>query len=627
MMKEGCALLRWMPALVVAAATVCGSLAAERPNVLWITCEDTGPHLGCYGDALARTTRLDRLAEEGVLYENAFAYCGVCAPSRSCLITGIYPLRLGSGPMRSATRLPESVRILPALLRRAGYWTSNNSKTDYNFPVPAGAWDQNGRKAHWRGRRGGTPFFSVFNLTVCHQSQIFCSEERWKRNIRRLTPAEVHDPATMVVPPYHPDTPEFRKEWARHYDNVTAMDYQVGDILDQLEEDGLADDTIVFFFSDHGTGMPGVKKFVWYDSLRVPLLIRFPEKWRHLAPSAPGTRSERLVSFVDFAPSVLSLVEVPVPAEMQGTAFLGAAAGSPREVVFGGNERDAEVSDGRRYVFDGRWHYVRNFRPWLADGEINSYVEQHAGMKAWREGVAAGSITGPAARFFAKPRPFEELYDISADPRCLRNLAGDPAQARTLERLRNRCRAEMKAHRDLGLLPERQILARSRQDSPYAMAADPQRNPLERLLEVQALASRGSSDSLPDLMRGLADGEDSIRWWSAMGLAALGKESAPAREGLLRAAQDRSPEVRVAAAEALAHVGERGRAHEVLRAVLRSEHALVRLEAGQVIGRLGAVELAQDLRRANIKGGGHPGEYFNRMTGYLPDLLEKNHAP
>ena len=389
----------------------------ERPNILWITCEDTGPHLGCYGDLAARTPRLDQLAKESVLYERAFAYTGVCAPSRSCLITGVYPARLGSGPMRSRTRLPESVKTFSELLRQAGYWTTNKTKTDYNFPVPKEAWDQNNKQAHWKNRKEGQPFFSVVNFTVSHQSKIFCSEKQWKKNTSRLKPEEIHAPGSVPVPPYHPDNAVFRMEWARHYDNVTVMDYQVGDLLDELERDGLAEDTIVFFFSDHGTGMPGVKKMVWYDSLRVPLLIRFPEKWRHLAPSSPGTKTDRMVSFVDFAPTVLSLCGLDVPQVMQGQVFLGEKAVTPRKVLFGGNERDGEVCDGRRYVFDGKWHYIRNFRPWLANGEINSFVERHAGMAQWRRDVHDGKIKGAAARFFQKPRPFEELYDIARDPR------------------------------------------------------------------------------------------------------------------------------------------------------------------------------------------------------------------
>ncbi len=387
--------------VVLQATTLWLSAASDRPNILWITCEDTSPHLGAYGDTFAVTPNLDAFARESVRYTQAFAYTGVCAPSRSCLITGVYPLRLGSHHMRSTARLPAEVKPFPAFMRAAGYYASNNVKEDYNFPTPRDSWDESSNTAHWRKRAAGQPFFSVFNFTVTHQSQIFCDDATYAKNTRRLTPEQRRDPARVTVPPFHPDTPEFRREWARHYENVTAMDYQVGDVLAELERDGLAEDTIVFFFSDHGTGMPGVKMWAWGPSLRVPLLVRFPAKWRHLAPAAPGSTSDRLVSFVDFAPTVLSLTGVSAPSYFQGAAFLGSAAGAPRDLVFGGKERQGEAVDMVRYVRDGRFQYLRNFHPHVPYGQYMSYNWQHPSMRAWEQLHLAGKLEGPAARFFA----------------------------------------------------------------------------------------------------------------------------------------------------------------------------------------------------------------------------------
>ncbi len=374
-----------------------------RPNILWITCEDTSPHLGCYGDDFAATPHLDALAQQGVRYTSAFAYTGVCAPSRSCLITGVYPMRLGSQNMRSTTRLPDSVRCFTEYLRDAGYYCTNNSKQDYNFATPKGAWDESSGKAHWRNRKPGQPFFSVFNFTVCHQGQIFCTEKKYQQNTKRLTPPQRHDPAKVNVPPIHPDTPEFRKEWARHYDNVTAMDYQVGDVLAELDEDGLAEETIVFFFSDHGTGMPAIKMFAWGPSLQVPLIVRFPKKWQHLAPAGPGSTTGRLVSFVDFAPTVLSLAGLKIPAFMQGVAFLGEQAGPARQFVFGGKDRQGECADTIRYVRDDRFQYNRNFHPELPFGQYMSYLWQHESLRAWEQLYRDGKLSGPTARFLAPP--------------------------------------------------------------------------------------------------------------------------------------------------------------------------------------------------------------------------------
>lgn len=413
-----------LSAAFIAALSLPGprAVAAEqgKPNILWITCEDTSPHLGCYGDAFARTPNLDALARQGVRYTRAFAYTGVCAPSRSCLITGVYPVRLGSQHMRSTTRLPEAVKCFPEYLRAAGYYCANNSKEDYNFATPPTAWDESSPKAHWRKRTPGQPFFSVFNFTVCHQSQIFCDEKGYEQNTRRLTPEQRHDPGKVTVPPFHPDTPEFRKEWARHYDNVTAMDYLAGDVLAELEKDGLAEETIVFFFSDHGTGMPGVKMFAWGPSLQVPLLIRFPKKWQHRAPAPAGGTTDRLVSFVDFAPTMLGLAGMTIPEAMQGVAFLGEKSGEPRELIFGGKDRQGECADTIRYVRDARFQCNRNFHPELPFGQFMSYAWQHASMRAWEQLHREGKLSGPPARFFA-PRK----ADRGALRRGARSVAGE----------------------------------------------------------------------------------------------------------------------------------------------------------------------------------------------------------
>ena len=261
---------RWIVTGLIGTIVVAGPFAVgvpaaaedghpERPNILWITCEDISPNLGCYGDRYARTPVLDGLAAAGVRYTDAYAITGVCAPNRSCLITGVYPSTLGSHDMRSTTRLPDRIKCFPEYLRAAGYYCTNNAKTDYNFAPPKTAWNESSRKAHWRNREPGQPFFSVFNFTVCHESQIRQPDASFFRNTARLTPGQRHDPAKVPVPPFHPDTSEVRQDWARYHDVITAMDYQAGDVLGQLDDDGLADDTIVFFFSDHGAGMPGCK--------------------------------------------------------------------------------------------------------------------------------------------------------------------------------------------------------------------------------------------------------------------------------------------------------------------------------------------------------------------------------
>ncbi len=619
--------LAWIAVAAVApkSAPAAAPLPSARPNILWITCEDTSPHLGSYGDTYAVTPNLDALAREGVRYTQAFAYTGVCAPSRSCLITGVLPVRLGSHHMRSTTRLPAGVKCFPEYLQAAGYYTSNNVKEDYNFATPRTAWHESSNRAHWRNRAPGQPFFSVFNFTVSHQSQIFCTEKKYQENTRRLTPAQRRDPAQVTIPPFHPDTPEFRKEWARHYENLTAMDYQVADLLAELARDGLADDTIVFFFGDNGTGMPGVKMWAWGPSIHVPLIVRFPPRWQHLAPAPAGSAVDRLVMFVDFAPTVLSLAGVPLPAHLQGSPFLGARAAAPRTFIFGGKDRQGECYDTVRYVRDHRFQYLRNFQPHLPYGQYMSYVWQHESMRAWERLHLEGKLTGPPARFFAPTKPVEELYDVERDPWQVHNLALDPAYAGELARLRRILLAQMRETGDLGLLPERELHVRAAGRTPYALATDPRGNPLEELLPAAELAGQRDAKNLPALTALLRSPDAAVRWWGATGLLALRERATPARAALTAALRDASPDVRLAAAEALAHLGSLDLSLPALRAALRENDIHARLSALIAARRLGplARPLIDDIRAAQMKDPAHKDatDYVGRMVGYLPAQL------
>ncbi|MFP6903014.1 MAG: sulfatase, partial [Verrucomicrobiia bacterium] len=275
----------------------------KLPNILWITSEDNGPHLGCYGDEYAKTPQLDALAGRGMIYLNAWSTAPVCAAARTTLISGLYPPSTGAEHMRSSTRLPEGFLMYPQYLRAAGYYCTNSSKEDFNLVKAGQVWDAGGRKAHWKNRPRGQPFFAIFNHTISHESQI-------RNAIPKVN--VIHDPKKVRVPAYHPDTPEVRKDWAQYYDRITMMDARAGQNLKELAEAGLAEDTIVFYYGDHGSGMPRSKRWPYNSGLRVPLILFVPEKWKHLAPSdyKAGGRSDRLVGFIDFAPTLLSLAGV-----------------------------------------------------------------------------------------------------------------------------------------------------------------------------------------------------------------------------------------------------------------------------------------------------------------------------
>ena len=430
------------------------SSVPAKPNILWITCEDMSTDLGCYGDAYSRSPTIDRLASEGVRYTRCFTHVGVCAPSRSGLITGMYPPSIGSQHMRSTTVLPHYVKCYSEYLRDAGYYCTNNSKTDYNFPVPKSAWDENSGKAHWKNRPDGKPFFAIFNLQVTHESQIRAPQKVYERNTARLTAEQRHDPAAAPLPPYFPDTPIVRQDVARYYDNITAMDYQAADLLKELEEAGLADETIVFFYSDHGAGLPRSKRWLYDSSLHVPLIVRYPKTWQTDATRA-GTTNEELVAFVDLGPTALSLAGIEIPKPMQGQAFLGEQkAPKPRDYVYGCRDRMDERVDMIRSVRDKQFQYIRNYQWWKPYAQNINYMNEMPTMQEWRRLAAEGKLNAAQSLFMAPQKPREELYDCDADPHQVHNLAADPKYADVLKRLRAAHEAWVEEIHDTGFLPE-----------------------------------------------------------------------------------------------------------------------------------------------------------------------------
>ncbi len=570
--------------LFVAAAFATQSPAVERPNILWLTCEDLSPNLGCYGDSQSRTPNLDQLAGRGVRYLNAFAPTGVCATARSSLITGMYASSIGSQHMRCTTTLPESIRPFTTYLRRAGYFCTNQSKQDYNFRTPNDAWDVGkGAKAHWRFRKAGQPFFAVFNFTDTHESRIRGKTSR----PLKLTPEEIHDPATTQAPPYLPDTPLIRKDWARYLDLIANLDKtEIPLRLRELEEAGVEEDTIIFFFSDHGAGLPRAKQFVYDSGMQVPLLVYFPPKWRHLAPSAPGSTQERMVSFVDFAPSVLSLAGVPIPEHMQGRAFLGPKAVEPRRYIHGIRDRMDERYDMTRTVRDGRYKYHRNYLPFLPHYPWLDYMDMLETSKELRRLHAAGRLTGGHAFFMADTKPVEELYDLKNDPHELVNLSANPAHHTTLERLRKEHLNWTRRTGDTGLIPETELRRRARGSSEYEYARSG-RYPLERILSTALLIGQGP-DALPELVRRTKDSDAAVRYWAAVGLANLGPDAASAAEDARRMLKDESADVRIAAAQALGRMRFPQAALPVLLKELQNQDEWVRLAAANVVDQLGA---------------------------------------
>ncbi len=592
-----------------------GAVGAERPNILWVTSEDMGPHLGCYGDTYATTPNLDRLAAQGLRYRVAWSNAPVCAPARTTIIAGLYPTSTGAEHMRSQVPMPRAVKMYPQYLRDAGYYCTNHSKEDYNLAKPGQVWDESSNRAHYRNRRPGQPFFAVFNLLISHESQI-----------RTRPHKAVHDPAKARIPAYHPDTPEVRQDWAQYYDRVTEMDAQAGQLLRELAEAGLADDTIVFYYADHGSGMPRNKRTACDSGLRVPFIVYFPPKWRHLAPPdyAPGGVSDRHISFVDPAPTLLSLAGVRPPAELQGQAFLGPFAAPAREYVHGYRGRMDERIDCVRSVRDRRYVYVRNYLPHLPHGQHVGYMFETPTTRVWKQLFDAGRLTAEQAAFW-KPKAPEELYDLETDPDEVHNLAASPAHQPILARLRAEQRAQVLRVRDVGLLPEDEIHRRSRGSTPYDYGHGAA-YPLERILDTAELASSLKPEAVPELRKRLGDEDSAVRYWAAMGLLMRGPSAvAAARSDLTAKLSDPAPTVRVAAAEALGrHGGDTGLrdALSVLREHANPERhgAYVAIQALNAIDALGdrAAGLVDAIRRLPTRDPNAP----ERANEYVPRLVQ-----
>ena len=422
----------------------------QRPNILWISCEDISPDLGCYGSRELSTPNLDRLAGQGARYTKAFTIAPVCAPNRSGIITCMSPTSIGSMHMRTENMGYEAVpapyvKCFPEYLRAAGYYCTNRAKTDYQFAPPITAWDRQGQDHRdWEGRAPGQPFFCVINHGVTHESRI-------------RTPLEqdpVIDPDSVTLPPYYPDTPLVRRDWARHLDNIETLDKQVGELLERLEADGLAENTVVFFWSDHGRGLPRAKRWIYDSGIHVPLIVRWP------GVIEPGTVCDDLVSSIDLGPTVLSMAGVEVPWYMQGQPFLGTQKAGPREYIFAHRDRMDEKYDTIRCVRDKRYKYIRNFQPEKPYAQYIRYMDLMPTMQEWRRLAAEGRLEGPQKLFFQPTKPEIEFYDTQADPHEIDNLAGDPQYAEIIQRMGKALDDWMAEINDLGQVPEEELIQR-----------------------------------------------------------------------------------------------------------------------------------------------------------------------
>lgn len=488
---------------------------------------------------MAHTPNIDALAKRGLLYRNSYSNAPVCAPSRFAILTGMPPESCSpANQHRARARFPASFKTYPELLREAGYYCTNNDKTDYNSDIdPKRIWDVNGRAGHWRGRAPGQPFMAVFNSLTTHESKLFTPMPG------RVKPKQVR------VPAYLPDTPIIRGDIASYYNLIERMDSEVGQRLAELEADGLAEDTIVFYYSDNGGVLPRSKHYSFDEGYRCATVIYVPPNWHHLMPQAPGSVIDEPITQLDYAPTLLALAGLSKPAQMTGRSLLGKRA-RPRHLAFGMRNRMDERIDFSRSVTDGRWRYIRNYMPHREWGIHGAFQGMMASYQEWEQLHLAGKLNPVQDRFFQK-KPFEELYDLSTDPDQIDNLA--QSQGNVLRRFSRAMDRHMLDINDNGFIPEGSA------EEGYFESRDRNCYPLEELIALGALAARGDPANLQALRRHLQSGNAIVRYWAATGLLILGTSASAALVDLRCAMiEDSSPYVRAVAAEAAALNGDEG---------------------------------------------------------------------
>ena len=617
---------------VFAVAVAPAGRAAQRPNVVWITAEDMSATLGCYGDDFATTPHLDALARESTRYTHAFASAPVCSPARACLINGLIAPAQGAHAMRSEFPLPDEMSGFPKRLRDLGYYTTNNGKTDYNSAaaerIIAASWDESSDEADWRGRKPGQPFFAVFNLMTSHQSRTMVwPYDQFRDEVQsRLDTDQIHAPSNAPIPPYYPDTPTVRKTVARYYDCVTAMDQEVAAILQRLRRDGLAENTIVFFYSDHGSGMPRHKRVLFDSGTHVPMLIRFPEKYRHLAPSEPGETDDRLVSFEDFGPTVLSLAGAPsLPDFMRGRPFLGPLAGAPREFVYGHRDRVDEAIDLTRSVRSRDYLYIRNYMPHLSWNQPYAWGDQGELRQEFYTLAESGDATAAQDQYLAARRPREAFFDCVNDPLNLNNLIDSESHRQIVERHRDESRRYLIESRDLAFVPEPEIWRQIDDATPIEWAATHSDDDWRRLLDA---ASAVGADDGSGTLRRLRDENAAVRYWGAVACTATDRLNPATVDALVEALQDDSAAVRIEAAGALARHGHDEPADRAFERLLDDDDRTVLLHTARTIELLGEPRHHHAMKRLADRFESEPGDlaWFIRFStsGYLRRVPDTN---
>lgn len=558
-----------------------------QPNILWVTIEDTSPQfIGCYGNEDAKTPVIDRLAEEGVRFTNAFSTGTVCSPSRTAIITGVKTYRTGTGNHRSKYPVPGFMKGFPFYLQQQGYYTSNNVKTDYNVAENkefiAEAWDESSKTAGWWNRKPGQPFFAVFNFTESHQSRTMTMTYDWylKNVYDHLSPEERTGEDEFDLPPFYRDSREMRKQFARVYNAITLTDKRIGELLQRLEKDRLKDSTIIFFYADHGEGMPRGKTNGINYGYRVPFIVWFPEMYKHLSPwGTGGIVSGELIDFTDLAPTLISMAGGEIPGHLEGRPFLGEKRKEPVDYLHLSSDRSDNGIDMVRTVTDGRFVYSRNFMPFINEARYIRYMEIGEIKQHMRKDLAEGNLN-PLQKSLFNDRPAEFLFDIEKDLWETKNLAGIAEYEPVLQKMRNLLETEILRSRDVMFLPEYEIGMISDTTTAFAFRLDPEQYPLEAIYEAASLSGYRGAETAEKQIEKLSDPNEMIRYWAIMGLRSQSrKDLAPHAKVIIQAMEDAYPPVAVMASSVAYSLLDHKKAEEKLKVFCSHKNADISLMA------------------------------------------------
>lgn len=560
----------------------------KKPNILWIVSEDNSPLLGAYGDTFATTPHIDQLAQQSLVYDNAFANTPVCAPTRFSILTGLHASVMGTGNMRSRNRVPAFVEPYTHYLQAAGYYVTNDSKTDYNYAtvdteagkaltysewqvLDSRLWNE----GSYTDRAPEQPFFHVYNIFESHESRLHSPIKNRQ-----------HDPTQVTLPPYHPDTPEIRADWAQYYDRITQMDALVGKKLAELKAAGELGNTIVFYYSDHGGALARSKRFVYDTGTKIPFMVYVPTQFKHLVQHPMGERTAQIIDLVDLAPTLLYLAGVESPDYMHGENIFSANTKGQKEYAYLYRGRMDVRIDLVRALRGKRFKYIRNYMPQRPNGQHLEYLWKAASVRSWQQKCQQGQCNKTQQRFW-QARPAEELYDTHTDKWEVNNLAVNPLYKRTLLKMRAALKSENRRYKDVGFIPEGELAARTKAITGYELVRQ-DGFPIELIIDTAEIASLGNHKNIPLLSERLEHPEASVRYWSALGLGILKEQARPAKGLLEKRLQDSSADVQIAAAEALIHLGDSEQALAVLITQLKNESPTIRIHAANALQEIGS---------------------------------------